>query len=57
MVDGGERVGEEDHQVEHLYLPQSRRLGGQLPAGCGGLLLLRRDDGDADQKLVARCVQ
>ena len=36
----------------HWRLPQ---LGGQLLAGCGELLLLRQDDGDADQKLVARC--
>ena len=39
IVGGGVGVGEEDHQVEHLWLPQPRRLGGQLPAGCGGLSL------------------
>ena len=37
---------------EHRRLPQ---LGGQLLAGCGEPLLLRHDDGDGDQKLVARC--
>ena len=31
--------GEEDHQVKHLWLPQPRRLGGQPPAGYGGLSL------------------
>ena len=35
-------------------LPQPEWPGWQLPAGCGGLSLLRRDDGDADQELVAR---
>ena len=54
MVGGGERVGEEDHQVEHLWLPQPRRLGGQLPAGYGGLSLLGHDGGGDDQELVAR---
>ena len=57
MVDGGERVGEEDHQVEHLWLPQPRRLGGQLPAGCGGLSLLGHGGGGVDQELVARVEQ
>ena len=52
MVGGGEGVGEEDHQVKHLWLPQPRRLGGQLPADFGKLLLLRHDGGDACQKLV-----
>ena len=53
MVGGGERVGEE----EHLWLPQPRRLGGQLPAGCGGLSLLGHDGGGVDQELVARVEQ
>ena len=39
IVGGGVGVGEEDHQVEHLWLPQPRRLGGQLPAGYVGLSL------------------
>ena len=54
--EGGEGERMED-PAKHWWLPQLGRIGGQLPAGCGGLLLLRRDDGDADQKLVARCVQ
>ena len=33
-------------------LTQPRRLGGQLPADFGKLLLLRHDGGDACQKLV-----
>ena len=57
MVDGGERVGEEDHQVEHLWLPQPRRLGGQLPAGYVGLSLLGHGCGGVDQELVARVEQ
>ena len=57
MVGGGERVGEEHHQVEHLKLPQPRRLGGQLPAGCGGLSLLGHGGGGVDQELVARVEQ
>ena len=36
------------------WLPLPRRLGGQLPAGCGGLLLLGHDGGGDDQELVAR---
>ena len=39
IVGGGVGVGEEDHQVEQLWLPQPRRLGGQLPAGYVGLSL------------------
>ena len=57
MVGGGETVWGEDHQVEHLGLPQPRRLGGQLPAGCGGLSLLGHDGGGVDQELVARVEQ
>ena len=57
IVGGGEGVGEEDHQVEHLWLPQPRRLGGQLPAGCGGLSLLGHGGGGVDQELVARVEQ
>ena len=57
IVGGGEGVGEEDHQVEHLWLPQPRRLGGQLPAGCGGLSLLGHGCGGVDQELVARVEQ
>ena len=57
IVGGGEGVGEEDHQVEHLGLPQPRRLGGQLPAGCGGLSLLGHGGGGVDQELVARVEQ
>ena len=40
--------------VKHRRLPLPEKLGGQLPAGCSGPLLLRHDDGGADQKLVAR---
>ena len=47
----GERV---EGPAKHWWLPQLGRIGGQLPAGCGGPSLLRRDDGDADQELVAR---
>ena len=47
-------MGEEDNQVEHLWLPQPRRLGGQLPAGYGWILLSRHGGGDAYQELVAR---
>ena len=47
----GERM---EGPEEHWKLPQLGRIGGQLPAGCGGPSLLRRDDGDADQELVAR---
>ena len=50
-------MGEEDHQVKHLWLPQPRRLGGQLPAGCGGLSLLGHGGGGVDQELVARVEQ
>ena len=57
IVGRGEGVGEEDHQVEHLWLPQPRRLGGQLPAGCGGLSLLGHGGGGVDQELVARVEQ
>ena len=47
----GERV---EGPAKHWWLPQLGRIGGQLPAGCGGLSLLRRDDGDAYQEPVAR---
>ena len=46
--DEGEEVG------EYWWLPLPRRLGGQLPAGYGGILLLRHGGGDAYQELVAR---
>ena len=57
IVGGGVGVGEEDHQVEHLWLPQPRRLGGQLPAGYSGLSLLGHGGGGLDQELVARVEQ
>ena len=47
IVGGGEGVGEEDHQLEHLW----------LPAGCGGLSLLGHGGGGVDQELVARVEQ
>ena len=50
-------MGEEDHQVEHLWLPQPRRLGRQLPAGYGRLWLLGHGGGGVDQELVARVEQ
>ena len=50
---GGERTLD---PVEHWRLPQPWRIGGQLPTGCGGPSLLRHDDGDDDQELVARMV-
>ena len=40
--------------VEHRRLPLPERPGGQLPAGYGGILLLRHGGGDAYQELVAR---
>ena len=40
--------------VKHRRLPLPEKLGGQLPAGCGGPLPWRRDGGDAYQELVAR---
>ena len=40
--------------VKHRRLPLPERPGGQLPAGCGGLLLWHRGVGDAYQELVAR---
>ena len=49
VLGGGERTLD---PVEHWRLPQPWRIGGQLPAGCGGPSLLRHDDGGADQKLV-----
>ena len=54
-------VGGEGERMEgpakHWWLPQPGKFGGQLPAGCGGPLLLRRDEVDANQKLVARFEQ
>ena len=40
--------------VKHRRLPLPEKLGGQLPAGCGGPLPWRHDGGDAYQELVAR---
>ena len=54
-IEGGREVGEvEGGPAEHWRLPQQGKFGEQLLAGCGEPLLLRHDDGDADQKLVAR---
>ena len=55
--EGGGEDGRMEGPAEHWWLPQQGRIGGQLPAGCGGPLLLRHDGGDADQKLVARFEQ
>ena len=57
MVGGGEMVWGEDHQLEHLWLPQPGSLGGQLPAGCSGLSLSGHCGGGVDQELVARVEQ
>ena len=55
-IEGGREVGEvEGGPAEHWRLPQQGKFGEQLLASCGEPLLLRHDDGDADQKLVARC--
>ena len=45
-----------DDPAKHWWwwLPLPRKLGGQLPAGCGGLLLWHRGVGDACQELGAR---
>ena len=51
----GEDVEGEGGPAEHWRLPQQGKFSEQLLAGCGEPLLLRHDDGDADQKLVARC--
>ena len=51
--EGGEGERMED-PAKHWWLPQHWRFDGQQPAGYGGPLLVRHDDGDADQKLVAR---
>ena len=53
-IEGGREVGE-GGPAEHWWLRQQGKFGEQLLAGCGEPLLLRHDDGDADQKLVARC--
>ena len=45
--------GGEGGPAEHWRLPQ---FGGRLLAGCGEPSLLRHDDGDDDQELVARMV-
>ena len=54
--DEGEEVG------EYWWLPLPRRLGGQLPAGYGGLSRLRHGCGGVDDQpgypgLVARMVK
>ena len=49
--EAGEEVGS---PAEHWWLPLPRRLGGQLPAGYGWILLSRHGGGDAYQELVAR---
>ena len=46
--DEGEEVG------EYWWLPLPSRLGGQLPAGCHGVLLSHRGIGDTCQELGAR---
>jgi hypothetical protein len=51
---GGEGEEELEDPAKHWWLPQHWRFDGQQPAGYGGPLLVRHDDGDADQKLVAR---
>ena len=51
--EGGEGEG---GPAEHWWLPQPRKPGEQLLAGCGEPSLLRHGDGDDDQELVARMV-
>ena len=56
MKDEGEEGEGVDDPAKHwwLWLPLPRRPGGQLPAGCHGLLLSHRGVGDTCQELGTR---